>query len=329
MRAVVYEEYGPPEVLQLKALERPIPKEDEVRIKVHAAAVTFGETKARDFRISPSEFWLPLPLLLPARLEFGLREPRHPILGAEFAGEVDSLGEGITQFNKGDQVFGFSSGFGANAEYLYMPEHGALARKPVNMSFEQAAVVPHGAMTALHFMRKAEIRPGEKVLINGASGGIGQFAVQLAKAFGAEVTGTCSTPKMELVRSLGADQVLDYTQQDFTQNGQTYDVIFDTAVVTSFAKCRESMAENGRYLLAVFGMRELVQMLWTGVAGGKKVICDLATINKERLNDVKELIEAGEVRAVIDRSFPLEQIAEAHRYVESGQKKGYVVITVG
>jgi NADPH:quinone reductase-like Zn-dependent oxidoreductase len=309
-------------------VEKPTPKDDEILVRVHATAVTFGEITARDATFSPGEFWLPGPLWPLARLGLGFSRPKHAILGSELAGEVEAVGQDVTSFEPGDPVFGFSASFGANAEYVCLPEKGVVAGKPANLTFEEAAVVPHGAMTALHFIKKANIRPGERVLINGASGGIGQYAVQLAKSLGAEVTGVCSTGKMELVRSLGADEVIDYTQEDFTQNGQTYDVIFDTARVTGFSRCEGSLAGNGRYLLAVFGMRELFQSLRTSLVGGKKVIPSLAAIDEESLVSVKELVEAGKLKPVIDRSYPLEQIAEAHRYVEAGHKKGYVVVSV-
>jgi NADPH:quinone reductase-like Zn-dependent oxidoreductase len=328
MKAVVYKEYGPPDVLRLQEVERPTPKAGEVLIRVHATAVNFGQMKARDFTFPAREFWLPLVLWLPARLDFGFRKPRYSILGSEFAGDVEAVGHDVRSFGSGDPVFGFSARFGANAEYVCMPEDGVLAKKPGNMTYEQAAAVPHGALTALHFMRRASIQPGDQVLINGASGGIGQFAVQLAKHFGTHVTGVCSTAKMDLVTSLGADKVIDYTQEDFTENGQTYDVIFDTARVTTFLRCQRSLKQNGRYLLAVFGMRELAQMLWTSIVGSKKVICALAPIKQQDLVTLKELIEAGKIRSVIDRRYPLEQMAEAHRYVETGQKTGHVVVTL-
>jgi NADPH:quinone reductase-like Zn-dependent oxidoreductase len=329
MKAIVYTEYGPPDVLQLQEVEKPTPKQDQVLIRVHATLVSFGQVIARNFTFSPREFWLPIPLWLPARMDFGFKKPRHPILGSEFAGEIEAVGQDVKSFKPGDQVFGFSSGFGAYAEYVCMPEDGVLASKPANMTYEEAAAVPHGALTALFFVRKANIQPGDQVLINGASGGIGQFAVQLARHYGAQVTGVCRSTKLELVRSLGADQVIDYTQEDFTRSGQTYDVIFDTARVTSFSRCKNSLKQNGRYLLAVFGMRELGQMLWTSMVGSKKVICGLAPIEKQELVFLKELVEAGKIKAVIDRSFPLEQTAEAHRYFETGHRKGYVVVTVG
>jgi NADPH:quinone reductase-like Zn-dependent oxidoreductase len=326
MKAIVQHEYGPPDVLQLKEVEKPTPADNEVLIRVHATAVTFGEITARDATFSPGEFWLPGPLWPLARMELGFSKPRHEIHGSELAGDIEAVGKDVKSFKQGDQVFGFTPSFGANAEYVCMPEDGVLAIKPANMTYDEAAVVPHGALTSFHFLKKGNIQPGEEVLINSASGGLGQFAVQLAKYFGAKVTGVCSTEKLELVKSLGADEVIDYTKEDFTKNGQTYDVIFDTARVTSFSKCKSSLKENGRYLLAVFGMRELLQMLWTSISGNKKVICAFAPIEKEDLISLTELVEAGKIRTVIDRRYPLEQIAEAHRYVEGGHKKGYVVV---
>lgn len=330
MKAIVYTEYGPPDVLQLKEVERPAPKDDEVLIRVHATPVSFGEIKARNFTFSAREFWLPLPLYPLARIGFGYSKPKKQILGSELSGEIESVGGDVTRFKKGDQVFGFvGDSFGANAEYLCMPQDGVLAIKPANMSYEQAAAVPFNAVTALVFVRdKGKIQSGEKVLINGASGGIGQFAVQLAKYYEAEVTGVCSTGKTAFVKSLGADYVIDYTREDFTKNGETYDLIFDTARVTSYSKYRSSLKPNGRYLLAVFGMREVGQMLWTSMTGSRKVICAMAPTRREDLDFLTELIEAGKLEAVIDRTYPLEQIVEAHRYVEAGRKKGNVIITV-
>ena len=329
MKAIVCTKYGPPEVLQLKEVEKPTPKEDEVLIRVYATPVSFGEIKVRNFTFPPREFWMPIVLYPSARIQFGYGKPKKQILGSELAGEIESVGNGVTRFKEGDQVFGYlGPGFGANAEYLCVPEDGVLAIKPANMTYEEAAAVPFNAIIALVFMRdKGNLQSGEKVLINGASGGIGQFAVQLAKYYGAEVTGVCSTAKMEFVKTLGADHVIDYTKEDFTKNGQTYDVILDTAVVTSFSKCKSSLRQNGRYLLAVFGTREVVQMLWTSLAGSKKVICAMAPTTTEDLNFLRELIEAGKIKSVIDRRYPLEQTAEAHRYVETGRKKGNVVIT--
>jgi NADPH:quinone reductase-like Zn-dependent oxidoreductase len=330
MKAIVYTEYGAPDVLQLKEVKKPTAKEDEVLIRVVATPVTFGEIIARNFTFPPRNFWMPLLIYPLARMQFGYRKPKKNILGSELAGEIESVGKNVKRFKEGDQVFGYlGPSFGANAEYVCMPEDGVLAIKPANITYEEAAAVPFNAVTALVFIRdKGNIRSGEKVLINGASGGIGQFAVQFAKYYEAEVTGVCSTAKGEFVKSLGADHVIDYTKEDFTKNGQTYDVIFDTAVVTSYSKCKSSLKDNGRYLLAVFKTRELVQMLWTSMAGSKKVICAMAPTRTEDLLIIKELIEAGKIKSVIDRRYPLEQMAEAHRYVETGHKKGNVVITV-
>jgi NADPH:quinone reductase-like Zn-dependent oxidoreductase len=328
MKAMVNTEYGPPDVFLLQEVEKPAPKGNEVLIKVRATAVSFGEVIARDATFSPREFWLPVLLWPVARMQLGFSKPRHTILGSELAGEIESVGKDVKSFKPGDQVFGFSERFGANAEYVCMPENGVLAPKPANLTYEEAAVVPHGALTALHFMRdQVSIQSGQQVLINGASGGIGQHAVQLAKAFGAEVTGVCSTAKLDLVRSLGADEVIDYTQEDFTENGETYDVIFDTKGVTSFSSCKDSLKEGGRHLMAAFGTKELFQMLGTSIAGGRKVVCSLAPIKQEGLIELTELIEAGKLRPVIDKVYPLEQVAEAHRYFESGQRKGYIVVT--
>ena len=264
-----------------------------------------------------------------AKIAFGFRKPRIKILGNEFAGKIESLGKDVKSFKQVDLVFGYlGQSMGAYAEYLCMPEDGCVAIKPTNMTYEEATVVPYGAIMALNLLRKVNIQPGQKVLVNGASGGIGSAAVQLAKYFGAEVTGVCSTLRLELVKSLGADKVIDYTKEDFTQSGETYDLIFDILGKSSFSRCKISLKQNGRYLLASFKMRQLFQMLWTSMIGSKKVICALAIDKQEDLIFVKELIEAGKIKSVIDRRYPLEQTAEAHRYIEKGQKKGNVVITI-
>jgi NADPH:quinone reductase-like Zn-dependent oxidoreductase len=330
MKAIVYTEYGPPEVLQLQEVEKPTPKDNEVLIRIYATSVQYGDLMVRNMRkISPRKFTMPFPFWLLNGMFFGFRKPKITILGAEFAGEIESVGKDVTLFRKGDQVFGYRGpSMGANAEYLCMPEDGCMATKPANMTYEEAAAVPFGAIVALNLLRKVNIQSGGKVLINGASGGIGQFAVQLAKYFGAEVTGVCSTPRLELVKSLGADKVIDYTQEDFTQSGETYDLIFDILGKSSFSRCKISLKQNGRYLLASFKMRQLFQMIWTSIIGSKKVICAMAPTKKEDLIFIKELIEAGVIKSIIDRCYPLEQSAEAHRYVETGHKKGNVVITV-
>jgi len=338
MKAIVYTEYGPPEVLQLKEVEKPTPKDNEILIRIYATPASYGDMLARNFReISPRQFTMPFPLWLPTRMYFGFTKPRIKILGSEFAGEIEAVGQDVKLFRKGDQVFGYrGQSMGAYAEYLCMPEDGVVAIKPANMTYEEAAVVPMGAIVALNLLRKVNIQPGQKVLVNGASGGIGSAAVQLAKShFGAKVTGVCGTPRLEFVKSLGADKVIDYTKEDFTQSGETYDLIFDILGKSSFSRCKNSLTQNGRYLLASFKMGQLVQMLWTSMIGslpgrqtGKKVICAIAPGSTEDLISVKELIEAGKIKAVIDRRYPLEQTAEAHSYIEKGHKKGHIVITV-
>jgi NADPH:quinone reductase-like Zn-dependent oxidoreductase len=330
MKAIVYTKYGPPDVLKLKEVAKPTPRDNEILIRVYATPVNYGDITARNFKkISPRKFTMPFPLWLPTRIFFGIRKPRKKILGSEFAGKIEAVGKDVKLFRKGDQVFGYlGPSLGANAEYLCMSEDGSVAIKPANMTYEEAAAVPYGALMALSLLRKVNIQSGQKVLINGASGGIGSAAVQLAKYFGAEVSGVCSTPRLELVKSLGADKVIDYTKEDFTTSGETYDLIFDILGKSSFSRCKSSLKKNGRYLLASFKMRQLFQMLWTKIKGSKKVICALATDKTEDLIFIKELVEAGKIKSVIDRRYPLEQTAEAHRYVEKGLKKGHVVITL-
>ena len=330
MKAIVYTTYGPPDVLRFKEVEKPVLKDNEVLIKIYATSVNYGDLIARDFRhVTPRQFNMPFVFWLFARIYFGLRNPKITILGSEFAGEIEAIGKDVTKFQAGDQVFGYrGQSMGAYAEYLCMPEDGVVTRKPANMTYEEAAVLPSGGMTALSLLQKVHIQSGQKILINGASGGIGTIAVQLARDAGAEVTGVCSTPRLELVKSLGADTVIDYTQEDFTQRGETYDCIFDILGRSSFSQCKRSLKPNGRYLLASFKLKQLLQMLRTNIHGGKKVICALAPQSTEDLILLKERIEAGKIKAVIDRRYPLEQTAEAHRYVEQGHKTGHVVITV-
>jgi len=325
MKAIVYTEYGSPDVLHLKEVEKPTPKDNEVLIKVHAATVTAGDVNMRGFTFVPPGFG-PLP-----RLMFGLRQPKKSILGTELAGEVEAVGKDVTLFKKGDPVFGIGSNvLGAYAEYVCRSEKGALAIKPAQLTYEEAAALPFGAGTALYFLRDlAKIQRGQKVLVNGASGGVGVYAVQLAKYYGAEVTGVCSTANLELVKSLGADKVIDYTKQDFTRNGETYDIIVDTVVgKTSFARCKNSLAPKGLYLAVASGLKEMIQTPWTAITGGKKVLTGMPPERKEELSFIKELVEAGKIKPVIDRRYPLEQTAEAHRYVDTGRKKGSVVITI-
>ncbi|MFM7360428.1 MAG: NAD(P)-dependent alcohol dehydrogenase [Cyanobium sp.] len=325
MKAIVYTAYGSPDVLHLQDVEKPTPKDSEVLIRVCAATVTAGDVNVRGFTFVPPGFG-PLP-----RLMFGLRKPKKTILGTELAGEIEAVGKDVTLFKKGDKVFGIGSEiFGAYAEYTCRPEAGALAIKPANLTYEEAAAVPFGAVTALYFLRDmAKLQRRQKALINGASGGVGTYAIQLAKYYGAEVTGVCSTANLVLVKSLGADKVIDYTKEDFTQSGETYDIILDTVVgKTSFSRCKGSLKTKGLYLAVAGGLREMGQMLWTSFIGGQKVIFGSPPERKEELIFLKKLIETGKIKPVIDRRYPLERTAEAHWYVDKGHKKGNVVITV-
>jgi len=322
MKAVVYTKYGPPEVLQLKQVEKPVPRDNEVLVKVYAATATAGDCEIRRFDM-PVLFWLPI------RLYMGLIKPRIQILGQELAGVVESVGKDVKEFSKGDQVFAPTDArFGAYAEYKCVPSTSALALKPANMTYEEAAAVPVGGLNALHFLRKGNIQRGQKVLIYGSTGSIGTFAVQLARYFGAEVTAVCSTTNIELVKSLGADEVIDYTKEDFSKNGENYDVIFETVGKSSFSRGIKSLKKNGFYLLANPGLSQTVRGLWTSMTSSKKVIIALASYRTEDLVFLKELIEEEKIKSVIDRRYPLEQTAEAHRYVEKGHKKGNVVITL-
>ncbi len=322
MKAMVWTDYGPPEVLQLQEVDKPVPRDNEVLIRILATTVETGDCEARRYQIH-NYLWLPL------RLYFGLIKPRIKILGQQLAGVVESTGKEVKLFKAGDPVFApIGAGFGAYAEYRCLPEDASVALKPANMSYEEAAAVPVGGLNALHFLRRGNIQPGEKVLIYGSTGSIGAFAVQLARVFGADVTAVCGTSNIELVKSLGADKVIDYTQEDFTRNGETYDVIFDTIGKSPFSRSKDLLQQNGRYLLANPTLREQLRGLWTSLTSNQQVISLVASYRTDDLIFLKRLIEDGKLKSVIDRSYPLEQIVEAHRYVEKGHKKGNVVITL-
>ena len=325
MKAIVYTKYGPPEVLQLKDVEKPTLKDNEILVKVYATTVTYGDVTIRSGmkKLSPL-------LRLLMRIMFGFRKPKRTILGMELAGKIESVGKDVKLFKGGDQVFGSTDfGMGAYAEYKCLPEDGLLAINPSNMTYEEAAAATGGALTALAHLRKGNVQNGQKVLIYGASGSVGTFAVQLAKYFGAEVTGVCSTANLELVRSIGADKVIDYTKEDFTKTGHTYDIIFDAVSKSSFSRCKSSLTQRGIYLATVPTLVIILQLLRSSIIGSKKVKFGSIGEKNEDLIYLKELIEAGKIKSVIDRRYPLEQIAEAHRYVDKGHKKGNVVITLG
>jgi len=331
MKAIVFTEYGTPDVLKIKEVAKPTPKDNEILVKVHATPINYGDLTARNFgNLTSSEFNMPAPLYLPARMSFGWNKPKINILGSELAGEVQAVGKDVTKFKAGDQVFAYlGMNMGANAGYVCIPESGTVALKPVNLSYEEAATLPYGAIMATSLLGKANIQRGQKILINGALGGIGSMAVQLAKHFGAEVTGVCGTQRLGFVKSLGADRVIDYTKEDFTQNGETYDLIFDILGRSSFSRLKRSLKPNGIYLLASYKMKALLQMLWTSITGSKqKVICAFANETPESLVFVKKLVEEGKIKTVIDKCFPMEQASAAHKYVEQGHKQANVVITI-
>ncbi|HEX3050877.1 MAG TPA: NAD(P)-dependent alcohol dehydrogenase [Aggregatilineaceae bacterium] len=322
MKAVIAAKYGPPEVLQLREVAKPTPKTNEVLVKVHASTVTAGDIRVRSFTV-PRSFWLP------ARLTLGLTKPRKAIPGMVIAGDVEAVGSTVTRFKPGDQVYAYDlTHLSAYAEYACVPEASALALKPATVTYEEAAAIPFGAVTALHFLKKGNIRRGQRVLIYGASGSVGTAAVQLAKHFGAEVTAVCSTTNVELVQSLGADRVINYTKEDFAQRGDIYDIIFDIVGKSSLADCLRSLANGGTYLQTVAGPSQLIQMLWASKRSGKTLIGGTATPTMAALTEITDLVDAGKLKPVIDRCYPLEYTVEAHRYVDQGRKKGNVIITL-
>ena len=323
MKAIVYTEYGPADVLQLKEVVKPTPKDNEVLIRIYAATVNATDPVFRKGEPFISRFFT------------GLTRPRNPIPGTELAGEIEAVGKDVTRYKEGDQVYAATgTQYGAQAEYICLSEDGPLATKPANMNYGEAAAVCDGAFGALNFLRDAgNIQSGQEVLINGASGSVGTFGVQLAKHFGTEVTGVCSTTNLEMVKSLGADKVIDYTKEDFTKAGQTYDIIFDAVAKSSFSSCKDALKPGGVYIFTGPAPANLLQMLWTSLFGSKKAAMTApgmrsSSAKTKDLIFLKELAEAGKLKPVMDRSYPPEQIAEAHRYVETGHKKGNVVITL-
>lgn len=322
MKAVVYEKYGSPDVLELREVAKPTPRDNEILVKVHATTATVADVRSRSFTV-PRSVWLP------ARISLGLRKPKKVILGVELAGKVESVGKAVKRFKKGDQVFAATLiDFGAYAEYKCLPEDASVSIKPSNITYEEAAALPIGARTALHYLRKANIQRGQKVLVYGASGSVGSYAVQLAKYLGADVTGVCSTANIALVKSLGADKVIDYTSEDFSNQAEVYDVIFEAVDKSSFSACMKSLKKDGIYLNVTTPLPD-IRMLWTKMTSSKKLMLGENPPEKaEDLIFLKELVEAGKLTPVIDRCYPLEQIVEAHRYVDSGHKRGNVVITV-
>jgi NADPH:quinone reductase-like Zn-dependent oxidoreductase len=322
MRAVVYDKYGPPDVLRLAELPKPIPKDNEVLIKTRATTVTSGDWRVRSLEV-PAGFGLL------SRLALGISGPRQKILGSELAGQIESVGRNVTRFKAGDEVFAFPGlRMGSYVEYKCMPEDGPLALKPANLSFDEAAAMSFGGTTALDFFRRGKLKKGEKVLINGASGAVGTAAVQLARHFGADVTGVCSSANVQLVESLGARRVIDYTKEDFAQNGETYDVIVDTVGTAPFSRCRNSLNEGGRLLVVLGRLSEMLKIPWVSISGSKRIVAGTAAGRAEDLRYLAGLALSGEFRPVIDRRFPFERIVEAHAYVDTGRKRGNVVVTL-
>ena len=317
MKAAVYTQYGPPGVLKVKEVEKPTPKQNEILLRIKATAVNSGDWRLR--KADP----------FAVRFLYGLLRPKINILGSVFSGEVESVGETVKDFKVGDFVFGHTDlSFGSYAEYKCLPENASIALKPSNISHKEAAVIPFGGVTALHFIKKAMIKPGQKVLVVGASGAVGSSAIQLAKSFGADVTGVCSSTNVTLVKSLGANKVIDYTKEDFTKNGETYDVIFDAVNAISVSRSIKSLTKNGIMILSAAGMSEMIQGLWISMTSHKKVMTGVISHNNTDIVFIKKLVEAGKYKPVLDRTYSLEQIAEAHAYVEKGHKKGNVAVEV-
>ncbi|MGZ4780110.1 MAG: NAD(P)-dependent alcohol dehydrogenase [Thermoanaerobaculia bacterium] len=322
MKAIVYETYGPPSVLQFKELPKPIPKDNEVLIRTRATTVTAGDWRVRSLEV-PAGFGVL------SRLALGIFGPRQKILGSELAGEIESVGKNVTRFKAGDEVFAFPGlKMGSYVEYKCMPEDGPLAAKPANLTFDEAAAMSFGGTTALDFFRRAKLRSGEKVLVNGASGGVGTAAVQLARHFGADVTGVCSSANADLVKSIGASRVIDYTKEDFTKNGETYDVIVDAAGTSPFSRCKKSLKDGGRLLMILGRLSDILKAPWVAISGSKRIVAGTAAARGEDLRYLADLARSGEFKPVIDRRYRFDQMAEAHAYVDTGRKRGNVVVTL-
>lgn len=322
MKAAVYDRYGPPDVVSIRDVPKPVPQGGEVVIRVHATTVTTADWRARSLEM-PGGF------AALGRLVFGIRGPRKPVLGSEVAGVIESVGEAVTRFRVGDEVFAFDGyGMGGHAEYKRMREDRAIARKPANLTFEEAAALSFGGTTALHFLRKAKLQSGERVLVNGASGSVGSATVQIARHLGAEVTGVCSARNADTVRSLGAQRVIDYTKQDFATTGESWDVIVDTVGTAPYARSRRALRDGGRLLLVLAPLSGVVGAVWVSTTTQHKVIAGPAPERPEDLRALAELAEQGAYRPLIDRTFRLDQIVEAHRLVDSGRKRGNVVVVV-
>jgi len=323
MKAIVCTKYGPPEVLQFQEVAKPSPRDHEVLVKVHATTVTAGDVRIRGFVVHLL-FWIP------SRFMLGWRKPKRSVLGVEFAGEVESVGKEVTRFQPDDRVYGSSPwmSFGCYAEYLTVPEDGIITKIPAGKTYQEVASIPFMGIGALYFLRKANLQKGQKILIYGASGAVGTYAVQLAKYSGAEVTGVCSTANLEMVKSIGADRVIDYTQEDFSKIGETYDIVFDTVGKSPFTKCIRSLKKDGVYILADQRFMQTIQGIWTSLTSRKKIITQTAVAKEDDLEFLNELLESGAVRPVIDRVYPFDEMVEAHRYVDKGHKKGNVIINV-
>ncbi|HEU4521425.1 MAG TPA: NAD(P)-dependent alcohol dehydrogenase [Thermoanaerobaculia bacterium] len=322
MKAIVYETYGSPAVLQLKELPKPEPKDNEVLIRTRATTVTAGDWRVRSLEV-------PKGFRLLSRLALGIFRPRQKILGSELAGTIESVGRSVTRFKVGDAVFAFPGlKMGSYVEYKCMPEDGPLAAKPENLTFDEAAAISFGGTTALDFLRRGKLKRGEKVLVNGASGAVGTAAVQLARHFGAEVTAVCSAGNADLVKSIGANRVIDYAKEDFTENGETYDVIVDTAGTAPFSRCRKSLNDGGRLLLVLGGLADMLKAPWVSMTGNKRIVAGTAAGRAEDLRYLADLARSGEFKPVIDRRYPFERMAEAHAYVDTGRKRGNVVVTL-